>query len=83
MLEAKLVLHPGILVSIMMEFVENSGRGEMEKQDGERKVCWRLMERLKKEFPKLPVCISADSLYACERFFRECAGKKMELHPAL
>ena len=75
-LEAKLVLRPGILVSIMTEFVENSGCGKMEKQDCERKACWRLMGRLKKEFPKLPVCISADSLYACERFFRECAGKK-------
>lgn len=75
-LEAKLVLHPGILVSIMTEFVENSGRGEMEKQDCERKACWRLMERLKKDFPKLPLCLSADSLYACERFFRECREKK-------
>ena len=60
-LEAKLVLRPGILVSIMTEFVENSGCGKMEKQDCERKACWRLMGRLKKEFPKLPVCISADS----------------------
>lgn len=75
-LEAKLVLHPGILVSIMTEFVENSGSDEMEKQDCERKACWRLMEKLKKEFPKLPLCLSADSLYACERFFRECREKK-------
>jgi len=75
-LEAKLVLHPGILVSIMTEFVENGGSGEIEKQDCERNACWRLMEKLKKEFPKLPLCLSADSLYACERFFRECGEKK-------
>lgn len=49
-LEAKLVLHPGVLVSIMTEFVENNAEGEMEKQDCERKACWRLLERLKKNF---------------------------------
>ena len=73
-LEAKVVLRDNIYVSIMTEFVENEGT-EMEKQDCERKACWRLMERLKKEYPMLPICISADSLYACERFFRECSEK--------
>lgn len=42
-LEAKLVLHPKIQVSIMTVFVENDGR-EMQKQDCERKACYRLME---------------------------------------
>lgn len=74
-LEAKLVLHPGIVVSIMTEFVENTDGTEEGKQDCERKACWRLMGRLKKEFPRLPICLCADSLYACERFFRECKGK--------
>ena len=74
-LEAKLVLHPKILVSIQTEFVENTDGKAMEKQDCERKACWRLMEKLKKEFPRLRICISADSLYGCERFFRECREK--------
>ncbi|KAI4446751.1 hypothetical protein C823_001269 [Eubacterium plexicaudatum ASF492] len=52
----------------MTEFVENTGGEEAEKQDCELKACYRLMERLKKEFPKLPVCLCADSLYACENF---------------
>ncbi len=73
--EAKLVLHPGILMSIITEFVENEGKEEGEKQDYERKACFRLMERLKREFPRLPLCLSADSLYICERFFRECKEK--------
>ena len=30
------------------------------------------MERFKKEFPKLPACFCADSLYACENFFTRC-----------
>lgn len=73
-LEAKLVLRDNIYVSIMTEFVENEGK-EMHKQDCERKACWRLMERLKKEFPRLPICISTDSLYACDRFFKECRAR--------
>ncbi len=69
-LEAKLVLHPKIVVSIMSEFVENTEyKG---KQDCELQAAKRLMERLKKEFPRLPICLCADSLYACEPFFKQC-----------
>lgn len=72
-LEAKLVLREDILVSIMTEFVENEGL-EVEKQDCERKACRRRLKKLHEEFPRLPVCLSADSLYACETFFKECRG---------
>ena len=75
-LEAKLVLHPDVVVSLMTEFVENTDGEEAKKQDCERKACWRLLKRLKKEFPRLPICLCGDSLYACERFFRECKEKK-------
>ena len=74
-LEARLVLHPKILISIQTEFVDNEGGKETEKQDCERKACWRLMEKLKKAFPRLPICLCADSLYACEGFFERCRGK--------
>jgi len=70
-LEAKLVLGRNIVVSIMTEFVENKD-GEWEKQDCERKACKRLMKRLKEMFPKLPICLSGDSLYACKPFFQAC-----------
>lgn len=74
-LEAKLVLHEKIQVSILTEFVENEGR-EVEKQDCERKAGKRLMERLKKEFPMLPICICGDSLYAYEGFIKDSKKKK-------
>ena len=74
-LEAKLVLHPKILISIQTEFVDNEDGKEMKKQDCERKACWRLMEKLKKAFPRLPICLCGDSLYACEGFFKRCKGK--------
>lgn len=73
-LEAKLVLHRDIVVSIMTEFVENMDGAGMEKQDCERNVCWRLMERLEKAFPRLCLCVCTDNLYACERFFKECGA---------
>ena len=65
-LEAKLVLGNNIVVSVMTEFVENKDE-EWEKQD-----CEKLMKRLKAMFPKLPICISGDSLYACKPFFQTC-----------
>ena len=70
-LEAKIYLHKDIYVSIMTEFVENSDP-QAQKQDCEWKAAKRLMERLKERFPMLPICISADSLYACEGFFETC-----------
>ena len=75
-LEAKIVLHSDVLVSIMTEFVENTDGKEVEKQDCERKACYRLIERLKKEFPRLKICLCADSLYACENFFMKCHEKR-------
>lgn len=74
-LEAKIVLADNIVVSIMTEFVENEG-SEMKKQDCELKAAYRLTERLKKEFPLLPICICADSLYAGGPFFQKCEEKK-------
>ena len=53
----------------MSEFVENRDC-EYKKQDCERKASTRLLERLKKAFPRLPICISGDSLYAYEGFFQ-------------
>ena len=70
------MLHPDIIISIMTEFVENVDGPEVEKQDCERNACWRLMERLEKAFPHLRMCICADSLYACESFFKECEERK-------
>ena len=71
-LEAKLVLHPKIIVSFQTEFVENEDGKEAEKQDCERKACWRLMEKIAGAFPRLPICLCGDSLYACEGFFGRC-----------
>jgi len=73
-LEAKLVLPNGFVFSILTEFIENPGENPS-KQDCELKAFYRLAERLKAEFPRLPICLSLDSLFAggptmsiCEKY---------------
>jgi hypothetical protein len=44
----------------------------MDKQDCERKAFIRLSERLKKDYPRLPVLIPADGLYPYEGVFEIC-----------
>jgi hypothetical protein len=62
-LEAKLVLPNGFAFSILTEFIENPGENPS-KQDCELKAFYRLAKRLKAAFPRLPLCLSLDSLFA-------------------
>jgi hypothetical protein len=73
-LEAKLVTPSGWAFSLMTEFIENPGE-QPTKQDCELKAFYRLMDRLKTGFPRLPICLALDGLYAggptfslCERY---------------
>jgi len=75
-LEAKLVVG-NIVISIDTEFIENE-KEDVEKQDCELRAFYRMAERLKKEYPKLPVIISGDSLYACEPVMKTCEDNKWE-----
>lgn len=70
-LEAKLVLTDNIVVSIATEFIENES-SDVDKQDCEINGFKRLAEKLKKKYPRLPICITADSLYAGKPFFDLC-----------
>lgn len=62
-LEAKLVAPNGFALSIMSEFVENPSE-DVTIQDCELKAFYRLAERLIKRFPRLPICLLLDGLYA-------------------
>lgn len=75
-LEAKLVVGD-IVISIDTEFVENEDEN-VEKQDCELRAFYRMAERLKKEYPKLPIIISGDVLYACEPVITTCINNKWE-----
>lgn len=69
-LEAKLIVGD-IVISIATEFIENLEENPT-KQDSELKAFYRLAEQLKKDFPRLPICMLGDSLFACEPVFKVC-----------
>lgn len=75
-LEAKLVVGE-LVISIDTEFVENE-KEDVEKQDCEMRAFHRMAERLKNEYPKLPIIISGDSLYACEPVIKKCKANNWE-----
>ncbi len=70
-LEAKIVLSDKIVISLETEFIENESEN-VSKQDCELNAAKRLVARLKKEYPRLPVCIQGDALYATEPMMRLC-----------
>lgn len=80
-LEAKIYLGEGLVCSIGSEFIENSDeyreryRGvseEQRKQDCEIKAFRRLAEKIKKRYPRLPILLLGDSLYASEPVMGIC-----------
>lgn len=70
-LEAKLVTSNGFAFSLMTEFIENSDP-QAKKQDCELKAFYRLAERLKARFPRLPICLLMDGLFAGGPTFQRC-----------
>ena len=66
-----------MIVSIATEFIENPKESPT-KQDCELTSFKRLAESLKTMFPRLPICLLADSLYACESVFSICKKNKWE-----
>ena len=70
-LEAKLITPSGWAFSLMTEFIENPGE-QPTKQDCELKAFYRLMARLKQRFPRLPLCLTLDGLYAGGPTFSLC-----------
>lgn len=69
--EAKLVTENGFSISLATEWVENPC-GKYDKQDCELKAFVRLAEKLKKDFPRLPICMVGDGLYPNQTFFGIC-----------
>jgi len=72
-LEAKLVTADGLSISLASEFIENDPGRDYEKQDCEQKAFARLSVKIKKYFPRLPICILGDGLYPNNTVFDICA----------
>ena len=73
-LEAKLITGNGFAFSLMTEFIENRDPNAS-KQDCELKAFYRLAERLKKQFSRLPICLLMDGLFAGGPTFSICEQK--------
>lgn len=71
-LEAKLITSDGLAISIASEFVENQPDRDFDKQDCEQKAFRRLAAKIKKDFPRLPICLLADGLYPNQTVFDIC-----------
>jgi len=63
-LEAKLITENGFCISLATEWIINDNNKPYDKQDCEQTAFKRLAKKLKQAFPRLPVCILADALYA-------------------
>jgi hypothetical protein len=76
-LQASLVTPVGLVVPLMSEFIENGdapegASAEKRKQDCETKAFYRLAPRLARRFPRLPLALVMDGLYATGPVFALC-----------
>lgn len=84
-LEAKIYFGNELVCSIATETIENPEEysrkklsEEEIKQDCESKAFERLAVKIKKQFPRLPVCIVADSLYISGKVLQICRNNKWD-----
>jgi hypothetical protein len=64
-LEASLCFANGMVIPLMSEFLDyREGDGERDKQDCEMRAFQRLTQRIKETFPRLPILLLLDGLYA-------------------
>lgn len=71
-LEAKIVSVNGFSLSIATEWIKNPTDKKFDKQDCELKAFVRLSEKIKRFYPRFPVCITADGLYPNNTVFDIC-----------
>jgi hypothetical protein len=71
-LEAKLVFNNSLAISLGSEFIDNDKDKKDDKQDSELKAFYRLQERIKKEYPKLPIILLMDAMFAVGPVFSIC-----------
>jgi hypothetical protein len=75
-LEASLAFADGMTIPLMSEFLSyEEGNWERNKQDCELKAFQRLAERIKQRFPRLPLMVLLDGLYANGPVLELCRRK--------
>jgi hypothetical protein len=72
-LEASLAFHNGLVIPLLSEFLEYAkGDTEADKQDCELRAFARLSARIKTRFPRLPILLLLDGLYANGPVMQRC-----------
>ena len=72
-LEASICLHNGMVIPLMSEFLDfRQGDVDRNKQDCETRAFHRLAKRIKKAFPRLPIMLLLDGLYAQGPIMERC-----------
>lgn len=74
-LEAKIVMSNKVVLSLDTEFIEGE-QENISKQDCGQNAGKRILSRIKKEYPRLPICIQGDALYATEPIMKICRENK-------
>jgi len=69
-LDAKLLTPCGMALTLATEMLTNEGYEQFEKQDCELKAFPRLVNKLRKLFPRTPLCLLLDGLYANQNVIR-------------
>jgi len=75
-LDAKLVTPNGMALCLAFEVLTNEGNEEFDKQDCELKAFPRLIEKLYAFFPRTPLCLLLDGLYANQNVIRLIDAKR-------
>jgi len=75
-LEAKLITSAGMVFSLGSMLIENPA-GKYEKQECELKTFYRFVPMLKALYPRLPICLLLDSLYAGEPTLDLCEKHRL------
>ena len=74
-LDAKLVTPCGMALTLATEMLTNEGNETFDKQDCELKAFPRLVEKLHRLFPRTPLCLLLDGLYANQNVLRLLKAK--------
>lgn len=78
-LEANLAFQNGMSIPLMSEVLNyEEGDTDEDRQDCELKAFYRLAERLKREFPRLPIIVLLDGLFAKGPVIELCRKNKWQ-----
>jgi hypothetical protein len=77
--EANLAFSNGMTIPLMTEFLDyERGDSGREKQDCELRAFYRLADRLRRAFPRLPIMLLLDGLYPCGPAMQVCIKNKWQ-----